>query len=74
MTPEEADEFVSNHSGIEVIERDLDPDDEKMGRAQFLVTLIDSDAEIERELEDTELEIFKESKPNQFRHIALPPN
>lgn len=75
MTPEEADEFLSNHDHINVVERDLDPEEDDMGRAQFLITIdsIDNEPEVQAEVEETGLHYFKESSPSQFRHVALPP-
>lgn len=74
MTPEEADEFLSSYEHIIVVERDLDPDDSRMGRAQFLVTLVDADNEtVEADVAEYGLECFRRTGPEQFKYIALPP-
>jgi hypothetical protein len=75
MEPEEANDFLSNHEKITVIERDLDPEDPQMGQAQFLITVetIEDEAEVQAEIEEQGLHYFKESSPNQFRHVAIPP-
>lgn len=75
MTPEKAAEVLEASDSLSIVERDLDPDDARMGRAQFLISPLKSKQVIRDEFEDSELEVFKgENAPSQFIYIALPPN
>ena len=69
MTPKEAQQELEDEDNIVIIESDLDPDDPRKGRAQFLIEPI-GDFELPDELDVHNVE----RSPPQFRHVALPPN
>lgn len=69
MTPNEADTYLSDHSSIEIVERNLETS--KPIKAHFLVILHDNERTIQNNLEDTGLVLYKNSTTDQYRHIAL---
>lgn len=74
MNPTEAKAVIESSETVSIVEEDLDPDDNRMGRAQFLVSPISSKDEVEEEFEDSDIEVFEgERAPDHFIYLVLPP-
>lgn len=74
MNPTEARSVIKSSDNVSIVEEDLDPDDKRMGRAQFLVSPVSSKDEVKEEFKDSELDVFEgERAPNHLMYLALPP-